>query len=414
MIGSLITGVINYLFTIVMARLLSPESFGSVASLLSWIAILGFPASVISMHMARQTAIFLTSHERQRLQELSRKINFVSFLGIIILSVILVTVHYTGFFPEDWTFNYVLLISIIIGFSLLTAVNSGLLHGSQYFFRLSLLALIAALLKFFLAGILVANGYDVYGVVVALAASSAISYIFSLWLTRRLFWSSPAQAASEALIKTPGGSSQYLPYIFTALFLLLLLQNIDIILAKHWLDAAAGYYAVLSTAGKVIVFGTAAISGVVFPSAAQTAASGSGQEKRILKISMSTIMLIVIGTVGLYLIIPEKIITTIFGSDYLPAASHLGHIGIIASLWAIIQLYVRLLLAKGNRAFLIPLFLLIAAEVAGISIWHQSIASILLVLFITGAALTLSLAFIYQRTIFTKPQPVLPPNNLAI
>ena len=149
----------------------------------------------------------------------------------------------------------------------------------------------------------------------------------------------------------------------------------------------------------MIFFGTVAISGVAFPSATQASATGSGQEKHILAISLSTVLALAACAVSLYLFFPQQIITIVFGTDYLPAAPHLGHIGIIAGLWAIIQLYVRLLLAKGDRLFLIPLAIFIAAEVAGISIWHQSISAILLVLFITGSLLALSLALIYQYSI---------------
>lgn len=399
--GSLAASILQYLFTIVMARLLSPESFGSLASLLSWITILVFPAGVISMHVARQTAIYLAQDEKLRLIKLYRRNNLISLAGIASVITAILFAKSFKFFPAAWPFSYFLLTVIIIGFALLSAVNDGLLHGSQYFIRLSLLAFIGALFKFFLSGILVANGYEVFGVAIALAASGAITYIFSFWLARRVLHSIVVRP-SEQIEVLPSTNVHYIPYIFAALFLLLLLSNIDVILAKHWLEAdAAGYYAILATAGKVIVFGTMSISGVAFPSAAQTAATGSGQEKRILKTSLSTVMAIDIVAVIFYIFWPKQIITIVFGTGYLPAAAHLGHIGIIAGLWAIIQLYTRLLLAKGNRVFLIPLALLIAAEVAGISIWHQSISVILLILFITGSLLVLSLSIIYQRSLYS-------------
>ena len=398
-VGSIAASILQYLFTVVMARLLSPDSFGSLASLLSWITILIFPAGVISVHVTRQTAIYLAHDEKTRLLKLYRRHSLLSLAGIAFFIIILLTADLLNLFPAAWPFSYFLLTVIIIGFSLLSAVNQGLLHGSQYFARLSLLAFISAFFKFFLSGILVANGYDVFGVAVALSASGTITYLISLWLVRRVLRSASSMPSSP-ITTIPPSNTRYMPYIFSALFLLMLLSNIDIILAKQWLEAdAAGYYAILATAGKVIFFGTVAISGVAFPSATQASATGSGQEKHILAISLSTVLALAACAVSLYLFFPQQIITIVFGTDYLPAAPHLGHIGIIAGLWAIIQLYVRLLLAKGDRLFLIPLAIFIAAEVAGISIWHQSISAILLVLFITGSLLALSLALIYQYSI---------------
>ncbi len=413
--GTVAASVIQYFFTIVMARLMTPESFGSLASLLSWIAILVFPGGVISMHVARQTAIFLTHNENQKVADLFRRQNYISLIGaIIILAVVYIAVSFE-ILPSSWPREYVLLMVIIIGFSLLSAVTHGLLQGAQYFTRLSILALIGALLKFFLSGILVSNGYDVFGVAVALAISSFISYLFSWWLAYRVPRPS-GKITPDAGFTSNQNNYHYAFYILAALFLLLLLSNIDVILVKHWLDAtSAGYYAILSTAGKVIVFGTAAFSGVAFPSAAQTAAAGSGQEKRILLISLTSTVATAAVVITLYILAPVRIISLVFGDEYLPAAVHLGHIGIIASLWAVIQLYVRLLLAAGNRSFLKWLALFITAEIVGITIWHQNISSILTVLFATSALMAASLAFIYQQQIKDKIKVAAAPlNNLTI
>lgn len=54
--GSFAVNVLNYVFTLVMSRLLGVEEFGEVTALISLLLIISVPATTLTMLMAREAA----------------------------------------------------------------------------------------------------------------------------------------------------------------------------------------------------------------------------------------------------------------------------------------------------------------------------------------------------------------------
>ena len=131
--GSLFASLFNYLFTLVIGRLLGPTLFGEVVAIFSLAAIIGVPAGALSMFMTRQSASLLAAN---KLSELRRVINLISryslLLGLSLLAIYFLFMPYLGGFLGVPLLTLTIF-GLIIPASLLLSVGSGVLLGIQDF-----------------------------------------------------------------------------------------------------------------------------------------------------------------------------------------------------------------------------------------------------------------------------------------
>jgi len=387
--GGFVVNVFNYVFTLLMSRILGLDSFGEVAAMISLLTIISVPSFAFTMLMAREVASRAAGRpsEIHELFIFFRKHAFVIAIAVWILFLAL-TPFLTRFLHIPYTPFFVF--SLIILFLAPGALQVGTLQGLQEFFQLAKQNILGALVKLACALFLVAAGFSVVGVMLALVLAQFATWLYGfLTIRRKLKGAEAPQAAAEK----PGFQSLYVSLLITA-FLLALISNTDLLLAKHFLSATvAGEYAALSTLGNIIVYSIGAFSTVLLPMASFARASEKGQESRLLFMSLSIIALVVFASAVCFSLFPAFFISVLFGAKYLGIAPVVGRYAFAEGCIALSIALINYFVAVRNTSFLWFVALGIALEAFLISYHHTSVAEIA-TMFVVAAVGMLALLFL--------------------
>jgi O-antigen/teichoic acid export membrane protein len=380
--GSFVVNVLNYVFTLVISRLLGVEAFGEVTALFSLMLIVSVPAAALSMLMTRQTAYYTMKGQdavRELFVQLKKNVYAASITFWIMFAVLI------PFFSRFLQIPYLPLaiFSILIPITLVSALQAGTLQGLQEFFHLSKQNIISTVVKLAASIGLVYAGYSVVGVMIGLVFASLASWAYGYRATRAVLTPQQAQAdsqATEVVIST----SLFSTILFTTL-LLALLSNVDILLAKHYLSAeAAGQYGALSTLGKILIYGVGAFITVLLPMVSAAHAKNDGGGVKILALSLSVIAASSFCIYLAFLLYPDTIVHLLFGTRYTGIAEHLAEFSIAMACIALATAFINYFVAIHNTSFLYLLAFGIVTEAILIASNHTSLATITQMLVISS------------------------------
>jgi O-antigen/teichoic acid export membrane protein len=402
--GAILANVLNYLFNLVMGRLLAPVEFGEVASLMGLAVVASVPSATLVRLMAKYTAGFRARDEFGAIRNLFKFIGYYSFVvGLAMFVIFLALVpSLSSFFQLEESPLFVF--SLVFPVSLMLAVNQGMFQGLQQFFHFSVMAIIAAAGKLVLAVLFVKIGFSVSGVVGAYVAGSVVAYAYGLLkLSPQL---KVQGGIGEEKISSKMNWQEILSsasVLFWASIFMVLFFNVDIVLAKHYLDPyLAGQYAALSIAGKIILYGPAAFVTVMFPMISSARANGNGEEKKILKMSFVIVAGVVVLVMLLFISLPELTIKLLFGDKYLSVVPYLGLFGLAMTFGTIAQVFINYFMAGGANRFLVPLGLVVFLQMLLIAFFHSSIWQITGDMLASSFLMLVAMVVTYYRQINLK------------
>ena len=384
---------LNYLYTVVMGRMLGPEKYGILVSLISVLTILFVPSLTLNTVIVKFSSKFNALKDIQKLAGLFISITrFIALSGAFVAFVIFVfSWPIAGFLKIDDNIPVVFL-GILIFLSLLNSTSQGFIQGLLRFVLLSGLSVLQAALKLLLAVAFVFFGYGVSGALGALLLATLVAYILSLFSLRKLLFIDIKGVALETrevwLFTAP---------VFLSMLGLNLINNLDIILVKRFFAPhEAGLYAALSQVGKIIFYVVTSVSLVMFP-----IVSGRNSVGRTYKrVFYSSLLMTFVGITAIlvvYFFFPEVVIGLIYGSDYLSIAPKLWLMGVFMSLVSVAYLFINFFLAI-HRNFIpavIPVFSLLQAIL--IYKYHGSLSQVISVsIFAVGFLLLLMSGYLIK------------------
>lgn len=389
-IGSFLAGILSYVFNMLMSRMLGPDDYGAFASLISLTYITGVPAGTIAVVVTKKISDFHAKNE------LGKGRNFVRFItvrsAIIGAFVSLIFMALTPIIMEFLKINSplpILILGVSFFISFISAIPSGGLRGLEKFFEISLSGIFSVLFRIALGIFLVFIGWKVAGGLAAALCADIFSVFLVFYYLKLPKEKLPLENEDKKI------SSFALP-VFFATLCMATLYNIDVILAKHFLDVTdAGYYATLSLLGKIIFFGTASIGTVIFPITAKNHSQGL-DNSRILKFSLLITLLASTLVTLVYFIFPELIIKILFGASYLPVSIYVGWMGVVFILYSLVNVLVAYALSCNKTGITYVLIFSTALEILLLSVFHSSIFDIICAMIFT-MSLTLGGLVIYLR-----------------
>jgi O-antigen/teichoic acid export membrane protein len=359
---------LNYAFNLVMLRLLEPAAYGALGALLAMILIGSVPGLALQMVIARHTA--LRAGDRRAVAELwSRTLVAVAWLclglGLAataaapLLSAFL---HLGSIVPALWLAANLLPLPLV-------AALQGMLQGAQRFGALAATLLLNAAGRLVVGVVLVAAGQGVDGALAASVAGSLAAMLLPLALlqpvlTSRLRW---LAAGTQALGREVGAAS-------LAFLGLLLLTNVDLLLARHYLAAeASGLYAAGAVVAKIAYWAPQFVATIVFPRLATEAAA----RRRLLARAAA-----VVGGLGVALMVvvaaaPELAVALPFGAAYRDVGPDLPLFAALGTALALVQLLLFSGIAAGDRKVHRLLGATVAVEVAVVALGpHHSVTGV--------------------------------------
>ena len=343
-VGMAVANAGNYGFNLVMAFLLGPEAYGALAALLALVLVGSVPGLALQAVVARRTALAHGAVWPGARWLVGRAGVGLAALTVVAGPGLVLFLHLDSAVPVLW------LALALAPTPLLFAVQ-GLLQGRERFAALATVMVAGAMVKLAIGLALVAVGLGVSGAMAGVAAGGVLAALAGLHLAGE---GGPGVRPARGWWREVGTAT-------TGLLGLFLLANLDVLLARHFLDrAAAGRYALGAVVAKIAFWAPQFVVTVVFPRLV-----GGADPRRLLGISA----LVIGGFGGLLaatLAVADRLglAVPVLGGGYAGLGPLLPVFAAIGTGLALVQLLLFEGIATRDRAMGRAVVAALAAEVA--------------------------------------------------
>lgn len=386
MSGILVNGG-NYLYNLVLGKLLGPTQFADVAILITLLLVLSFVATTFQLVIAKFTVEFddqAFSKFKQRSYRLASYVGFSFGALFVVFSEQLQSVLKTS---SSLMF---VIFGVAIPVYFIMSVRRGIFQGQQEFVSLSTtyqLEMWSRLGITFLL-ILLCNVSPVLGVSIGIA----FSFLAGLFPWRR-----SSKVPKSTYRFTSEEKRQILNFILlTACYecTQIICNNSDILLVKHYFESRdAGLYASIALIGRVVYFITWMFVMMLLPKVIAKKKTGEDAAPILWKYFGYT-TIITLSIVLFTFLFPETTVGWLFGDAYISIAPLLGWYALATALFALSNVLAYYYLALANYLPIICAMLMGFLQVGLICYFHESLFQVILMQVIAmGTLLILQLGY---------------------
>ena len=381
----------NYVYNLLLGRILGPSQFADAAILITLLLVLSF----IGMTFQIVTAKYAVLYENNLLQLFLRFI-FKNALYIGLLFAIAVVAFSSSlqhlFHTETYTMFVVFGLGLPLYFTM--SINRGLYQGKNELINLSKTYYFEMLCRLILTfSILYCIPSLESSVVIAIGI--LISFIFGLFPFQKKIISKIEMENNEDKILNTKSIIQF--FVLTAFYELtqIIINNSDVLLVKHYFESyEAGLYASLALIGRVVYFVAWMFVMLLLPKVIQLKKDGFDTfpilAKYVLYISLLSTFIVLVT----YLF-PNLVVKLMFGEKYLPIAFLLWKYALATSIFAIANIFAYYFLSISKYIPVIISGVLGLTQVILIIFFHESLEQVVLMQIIAMLVLLL-----FQITFF--------------
>jgi O-antigen/teichoic acid export membrane protein len=378
MAGGFFVGFFVYIYQLAMGILLTPADYGTLLGLTSLFGILSVFAQVVSFTTARATSIFKSEGRLTAVTGLWRasgkltlSIGLVSFL--ILCSLAPLTARFMGISGYS---NVILVFSTML-FVFPLYSNWGIIQGLQKFTSLSMSQALWSFFRPALALIFVYLSLGLKGGLLALPLSYGLTLVITHFSLRNL----PDDRTEKVRLKT---LISYSSLTLLALFAITTLTNIDVVLAKHYLNPAdAGVYSTISVLGRIAFMAPMGIATAMFPRTTAAWARADGH-RHLLSRAVALTFLIVSVICLIYALFPTQITGTLFSGKYISVAPYLLKYTLGMSSFALFYIVLVYFLSLGQTRVTFAAVFMMMVQVGLIVSFHAGISQLVNIMLISG------------------------------
>ncbi len=360
----------NYASNLVFSRLLTPASFGDLTALLALVVVVTVPAGAAQTIGAERVAALVASGESDRARVLIRHgLAHVAAVSLVCAAIVGVAAPLVYELLDLQALGAALALVPLLAVSLFIPVVWGLLQGFDRFVALGSLMLVAAISRIAFGAPWAAAGGGAGGALAGQAVGNAFAVAVTLWLLRDHLIGRGTGAASSGLRRRPDARTISASWAFIAFALL---SNLDVLLAKVFLDGpAAGEYAALATIGKVIIFLPSAVAVVMVPNIAR-ARLADGSASGVLRVGGLLVIVTTLLAAIPIALFPDAVLTTMFGEQYSGAAGGVRAMTVAGFGLALLYLLVVYTVAIQDRRWVLVLSFAVVFQVGAIAALHEN------------------------------------------
>jgi O-antigen/teichoic acid export membrane protein len=370
----------NYLYNLLMGRILGPEAFADVAILITLLLVISFIAMTFQVVVSKFTVEFDASEIASFKKWVMRRAISV---GLILgASTIVFSKELQVFFNTSSSTMF-LFFGIGIPVYFITSVHRGSLQGSNNFTLLSgsyqmemWVRLIGTFALLFLLGL-----HPIESVAIAIAFSFVAGLFPWKQNTNKIKTLPTLSKAQKRQVKT---------FFFLTAFYectQIICNNSDILLVKHFFDATeSGLYASLALIGRVIYFITWMFVMLLLPKVVSLRKQGEATAPLLLNY-VGYISVFASVTTALAFLFPQTAVLLLFGDAYTSIANLLGWYALATSLFAISNIFAYYFLSLDKYIPILCSGLMGIAQVILIVCFHDSLFQVVLMQIIAMAVL---------------------------
>lgn len=366
-------------------RRVGVDAYGVVTSLASTFYVIGAPAIVAQLIVARLAADLEARNDPgaiRRLADLATLVSLAIGVGVILVGY-LAREPIAEFFKITDTAP---VLTFVIGLALfgVVMVQRGVLQGAHCFTGFAISGSIETIMKV-VAGVALAGFLGATGGLAGIDIGLGLALIYNL-LTFALRF----RGRSKGLALDPAIVTRVITHGGVGQLTLTILTFYDVPLVKHLFDPrAAGLFAAAALVGRAVFSATSFIPTIVLPKAAARLAVGRSP------LSLLAAALLMAGiVVGLAAaaaaIAPRFVVTTIAGPAFGEAAPLVFWYIVASGALSLANVVAAYKMGLHRFDFVLPSFVIGVAEIVSISLWHPSLLAVVFVLSAGHAAVLAS------------------------
>ena len=371
-------------------------------SLLSLLMIVSIPTMAILLVNSRYISKFDALKEFKKARAifaaLFRRISLLA--GLILASLIILSPAISHYLHIDSVVP-IMIISLTVFFSFIIQIPLGTLQGLQKFIYLGLGFALLGIVRF-LSGIFVKIlGYELNGAVASSLVPCIVVFVVAT-LSLRNFFSYQKETLDEDIKEVFLYS---FPVIASLVSFAVLIYS-DMFLVKHYFSATiAGSFAGVAVLGRTILYMPAAIVLALFPMVSESHTLNQDVFPMLKKalsytLILSGIMLLV------FLLIPEFMMTLLFGEKFLAIAPLLRWYAMAMIPFSLLNVFMNFNLARHSLIFVYSFIFSALLQVSLICIYHKTLMTVLYIMIGNGLLLlSFNLALVFfenRRRVYAK------------
>ena len=369
MLSALVVNGGNYLYNLLLGRLLGPEAFADAAILVTLLLVLSFAAMTFQLGTARFIA--LLSEEKQpvflnSIQKWSLRFGLVLGCIFIVFSSFMQEVFQTSSQAMFVVFG----LSVPLYFVM--SINRGIYQGKEQLINLAKTYQIEmwSRLVLTLLCIMLFKAQPAIGV----ALGVSLSLIAAQFPRAK---DNPKNRRVGVLTQTEQREILQF-FVITACYegTQILINNSDILLVKHYFDAyQAGLYASLALIGRVVYFVAWMFVMLLLPEVVRKHKAGESTRTILFKY-VSYISILALSIVVACFLFPNVIVQMMFGEAYVSVSHLLGPYALTTGLFAVANLFTYYFLSLGEYKPVYLSFIGGFLQIGGIILMHKSLEQV--------------------------------------
>jgi len=385
-LASLLCNIFNLAFWLFMVRKLNPINYGILNSMVSFLAVVSLPVSILQTVLARYFSEFKAKDNKENIKALFKAfLKRISVINFVILLIFFVLSRSIANFLNIENNFFIYLSAFSIFFSNLLVLSISSLQGLQFFPRIALNSVIQGFIKISTGVVLVVAGFNALGAFFAFVFSGFGAFVFSLFQLPKwvLKMKRKEYRVHKPNINLTDIYSYFLP-VSIALISYTLFINSDIILVKHFFSQSdAGIYSIAQTVGKIILFLPGAIILVFFP----VAVHHKTQNKNAVPMTKKSLLFVsaLCVTVSLLTFVFPKIALRVIAGKVLNECVPLVRLIIFPmSLFALNYIFIFYNLSVRNTKYIFLFLCLSIIQILAIFVFHQTLLEIVGILTVSS------------------------------
>jgi O-antigen/teichoic acid export membrane protein len=371
MLTMLVVNAGNYIYNLLLGRILGPSEFSDAAILITFLLILSFLGMTFQIVAAKYSVLF----ENQKLQLFTVTVTkFAVLVGVILGAIIMIFNNQLHNLFHTKTATMFVIFAVGVPLYFLMSVNRGLYQGKGDLNKMSATYITEMLSRLLLTLALVLLVPSL-PTSVAVAAGISMSLVFGLFpfqkdIRFKVNISSMGEIFDKKNIITF--------FALTAFYELtqIIINNSDIILVKHYFsDEQAGLYASLALIGRVVYFVAWMFVMLLLPKVILLKKEGKDTLPILLKY-VGYIAALSIGIILFTFFFPEFVVKVMFGKKYISIAFLLWKYALATSVFAIANIFAYYFLSINKYIPVVISAVLGLTQIGLIILFHNSLEEV--------------------------------------
>ena len=366
----------NYIYNLIMARMLGPAEFSLFTSLISIFIILSSLISTIQTVTTKYISNFFVEKDYKSISNFFlNSIRKITLICLILFILFILASKQIALFLNTVSPIPIIVLGSMVIISIFVSVSRGTLQGLQNFFHLSLNLIMDAILRLVIGILLIYLGFKTSGAIGSSSISGFLAILIS-FIPLSFIFKNRKEVKDINFFEV----YKYSIPVFIASICLFILISFDLVLVKHFFnELKAGQYSAAATMGKIVIFIPGAIGLVMFPKVAEYHKK-SLNSIDILKKSLFITLILCGGVTICYFLFPNFLIRVMFGKIYESSAYLIKFFGIAMTFFALNNILILYNLSIEKFKFIFPTIFFTILQIIFIYFFHSSLVQVILIL----------------------------------